>query len=196
MYQHTMSRTHYPPTNTHTRSDRGPILLWCWSDYCREPSSVARIHAARSACGQAGCRSEKVTILVEYYLVYCIIRVLDVLEGISSGKEAIDEERMTAIIKRQILNIHNQVRSITYDLWPLTFVSQVEEVPHEFFAFTIIGDFLFGDSPGDFPSYLNQEPRLRQLLNEPPSFWTSLVGRYFIQGPHVIVSGVICMERL
>ncbi len=69
-------------------------------------------------------------------------------------------------------------------------IVQVEEVPHEFFAFTIIGDFLFGDSPGDFPSYLNQEPRLRQLLSEPPFFWTALVGKYFIERPHVIVSGV------
>ncbi len=100
---------------------------------------------------------------------------------------------MTAIIKRQILNIHNQVRSLTTIRMCVSFnlcIVQVEEVPHEFFAFTIIGDFLFGDSPGDFPSYLNQEPRLRQLLSEPPSFWTALVGKYFIERPHVIVSGV------
>ena len=39
-------------------------------------------------------------------------RVLEILEKIASGKEAIDKERMTAIIKRQILNIHNQVRLV------------------------------------------------------------------------------------
>lgn len=39
-----------------------------------------------------------------------LFRLLEVLQGIVSGREALDEERMTAIIKRQILNIHNQVR--------------------------------------------------------------------------------------
>ena len=36
-------------------------------------------------------------------------RVLEVLAGIAQGREAIDEDRMSTIIKRQILNIHNQV---------------------------------------------------------------------------------------
>lgn len=31
------------------------------------------------------------------------------LGGIAQGREAIDEDRMSTIIKRQILSIHNQV---------------------------------------------------------------------------------------
>ena len=61
-------------------------------------------------------------------------------------------------------------------------------MPHDFFAFVLIGDFLFGHTPEEFSLFLNQEPRLRQLLTEPPSFWTDLTAKYFTQAPHVTVS--------
>lgn len=68
---------------------------------------------------------------------------------------------------------------------------QVEEMPHDFFAFTIIGDFLFSHTPDEFSVFLNQEPRLQQLLKKPTSFWVKMVAQYFVDAPHVMVSHLL-----
>lgn len=65
---------------------------------------------------------------------------------------------------------------------------QVEEMPHEAFAFMIIGDFLFSRTSDEFSKFLNQEPRLQLLLSEPLSFWIEMVTRYFVNAPHISVS--------
>lgn len=77
---------------------------------------------------------------------------------------------------------------MTFDLTMIHHVfQQVEEMPHEFFAFMIIGDFLFSRTSDEFSMFLNQEPRLQQLLNEPVSFWVKMVAQYLMDAPHVIV---------
>ncbi|XP_041346924.1 LOW QUALITY PROTEIN: uncharacterized protein C05D11.1-like, partial [Gigantopelta aegis] len=66
-------------------------------------------------------------------LVNINIKVKEVLEKLSNGTEEIDVKRMTNILNQRILKVANQV----------------EESPHYFFAFSLIGDFLFGDTPED-----------------------------------------------
>ena len=56
-------------------------------------------------------------------------RLVDVLEGIASGKEAIDMKRMASVLHRRILECLNHM----------------EERPHDTFAFMGIGDFLYGE---------------------------------------------------
>ena len=53
-------------------------------------------------------------LLMYYYGVHCVCtsftcRVLEVLSGIAEGREEIDMERMSSIIKRKIKNVLNQV---------------------------------------------------------------------------------------
>ena len=88
----------------------------------------------------------------------------------------------------------------------------MEESPHHFFAFALIGDFLFAQSkdevsgrfharyhtltpshphtltPSQFSTYVDQLPYFQRLLVEPDSFWVAIVTKYFVQAPHVTVS--------
>ena len=65
--------------------------------------------------------------------------------------------------------------------------TQVESSPHHYFAFALIGDFLFSHSPTELSSYLDQLPYYRRLLSEPHPFWVELVATYFTQAPHICV---------
>ena len=79
-----------------------------------------------------------------------------ILTGLADGKEEIDMKRMAVLIERQILAILNQVGDCiqNFVLCPLYFpIIQVEEMPHYFFAFSIIGDFLFSQSPEQVSSH-------------------------------------------
>lgn len=79
-----------------------------------------------------------------------------------------------------------------------------------FFAFAIIGDFLFAQSPDQvsateeyhlsstltdhvhhllqFPTFVDQLPRFKRLLKEPASFWVALIEKYFVKGHKIAVS--------
>ena len=88
-------------------------------------------------------------------------RVLSILKGIAEGKEEIDLDRMTVILKQNILKINEKVKLklklklylLLLLLFPLSniwlVIIQVETSPQYFFAFSFIGDFLFGDTPED-----------------------------------------------
>ncbi|CAI8039021.1 Uncharacterized protein C05D11.1 [Geodia barretti] len=98
-------------------------------------------------------------------------KALEVLSDLVSGQEEVDMERMTNLIKRQLLTI----------------LDHVESSPHHYFAFALIGDFLFSQSPTELSSYLDQLQFHQRLLSEPRPFWVELIRTYFISAPHICV---------
>ncbi|XP_011407072.2 PREDICTED: uncharacterized protein C05D11.1-like [Amphimedon queenslandica] len=103
-------------------------------------------------------------------------KVVSVLQSLSDGSESVDMSRMASILKQRILKILNQV----------------EECPHYFFAFSLIGDFLF--RPDDFGDYLDQVPRYEKLLNETESFWVELITEYFVTPHRITILGTPSAE--
>ena len=45
-----------------------------------------------------------------------------------------------------------------------------------------------------FSDYIDQIPHYRKLLKEPQSFWVDMVKKYFVDAPHVAVSGKSSMK--
>ena len=66
--------------------------------------------------------------MLELYVIFD--RTFTLLQNLSSGTEAIDMKRMGSVIHRRILEALNNM----------------EDQPHETFAFMCIGDFLYDDS--------------------------------------------------
>ena len=48
-------------------------------------------------------------LLKLFYFMCDVLRVLEVLLGLAEGREELDTERMSSIIKRKIKNVMNQV---------------------------------------------------------------------------------------
>lgn len=113
----------------------------------------------------SGCPVGKISGLCE--------RVGQVMSELGSGSRELEMGRMKTIVKNQMLQILNQA----------------EETPHYFFAFAIIGDFLFAKSPDQFAAFIDHLPRFKQLLKEPASFWVALVDKYFVKGHRIVVLG-------
>jgi Zn-dependent M16 (insulinase) family peptidase len=105
-------------------------------------------------------------------------KVMEVLGGFSKGNETFDMERIRNILNQRIVKI----------------LDKVENYPHYFFAFALIGDFLFGDSPEDFTAYLDQVPRYKGLLEEPSTFWKNLLEKYLTNAPKITIVGTPSSE--
>ncbi|XP_033646112.1 uncharacterized protein C05D11.1-like [Asterias rubens] len=100
-------------------------------------------------------------------------RLVDVLEGIASGKEAIDMKRMASVLHRRILECLNHM----------------EERPHDTFAFMGIGDFLYGEDEDQLAQRLNQVENYKKQVKEPDTFWTKLMAAYLTSANSVTIIG-------
>lgn len=102
----------------------------------------------------------------------CKEKIVEVLAGISKGKEDIDMKRMASVIHRQIL----------------TAKEAYENKPHETLAFMAIGDVLYSQKPGDFQQGARKIERLKELGKEPEAFWANFIKTYFLSKSTVSVS--------
>ncbi|XP_022082849.1 uncharacterized protein C05D11.1-like [Acanthaster planci] len=100
-------------------------------------------------------------------------RLFATLEGMASGKEAVDMERMASVLHRRILECLNHM----------------EERPHDTFAFMGIGDFLYCDTMDELEQRLNQVENYKKQVKESDSFWKELLKRYFISAKSVTILG-------
>lgn len=100
-------------------------------------------------------------------------RLLTLFENLSQKKEMIDMKRMKSIIHRQILEA----------------MSALEDAPHSYIAFHIIGEFLYGNTLDDMTSRLNQIDFFRQLETEPQDYWVDLLTSVFIGKKYVLILG-------
>ncbi|XP_077994627.1 uncharacterized protein C05D11.1-like [Glandiceps talaboti] len=100
-------------------------------------------------------------------------KMLAVLKLIADGTEAIDIKRLNSIIHKQVLEALNNM----------------EDKPHDTFAFIIIGDALYGDTQEDLEGRLNQITDFKKLSQEPVDFWTQLLDKHYIKQPCVTIVG-------
>ncbi|XP_071956159.1 uncharacterized protein C05D11.1-like [Antedon mediterranea] len=100
-------------------------------------------------------------------------KLLTVIGDIVSGKEAIDMTRMASVIHREILDSLNNM----------------EERPHDTFAFICIGDFLYGNKAEELNKRLNQIEDFKKLIKEPAEFWNNLLKRYVTEAKAVTIIG-------
>ncbi|XP_038073979.1 uncharacterized protein C05D11.1-like isoform X2 [Patiria miniata] len=100
-------------------------------------------------------------------------RLCSTLDGISSGKEPVDMERMASVLHRRILECLNHM----------------EERPHDTFAFMGIGDFLYCDTKEELEQRLNQVENYKKQVKEPDSFWKKLLTDFFITAKSVTILG-------
>ncbi|XP_070567442.1 uncharacterized protein C05D11.1-like isoform X2 [Ptychodera flava] len=100
-------------------------------------------------------------------------KMISVLSNIANGTEAIDMKRMASIIHKQILESLNNM----------------EERPHDTFAFIIIGDALYGDIQEDLEGRLNQVSDFKKLMKEPTEFWTTMLDEIYVKPTTVTIIG-------
>ncbi|XP_014204980.1 uncharacterized protein C05D11.1 [Copidosoma floridanum] len=116
--------------------------------------------------------------ITTFYLQFCNVpkakisqvkdRLVDVLK-----KFTIDMQRMNTVIHRHILET----------------MSNLERNPHDFMAFAIIGDFLFGKGKEDLEGRLNEIESLKKLQSKSADYWMDLLKRYFIDTPCAVIKG-------
>ncbi|XP_063960885.1 uncharacterized protein C05D11.1-like [Lytechinus pictus] len=100
-------------------------------------------------------------------------RTFSLLNNLSNGTEDIDMVRMKSVIHRRILEALNNM----------------EDNPHETFAFMCIGDFLYDNTEEELKQRLNQVDDFRRLQSEEKPFWCSLLKEYFVDPPSVMIIG-------
>lgn len=107
-------------------------------------------------------------------------KVLEILNGIASGKEEFDLERMITQIHRSLLEEMNSV----------------EDSPHDTLAFLSIGDFLYSTKNGTMQEYVDKINHLKTLKEEKNDFWINLMKKYLIGQKLVIVIGDPSEEKM
>ncbi|KAL3870528.1 hypothetical protein ACJMK2_038582 [Sinanodonta woodiana] len=100
-------------------------------------------------------------------------RLTDLLNKLATGQEKIDMTRMYNVIHRKILER----------------LSSVEDHPHDTVAHVLIGDFLFGNAKEDLETRTSVISMLKQMKSKPDQFWVDLLVCFFINKPHVVITG-------
>jgi len=107
-------------------------------------------------------------------------KVLDIMNGIASGKEAFDLDRM-------IVQIHQSL---------LTEMNSVEDSPHDALAYIAIGDFLYSTESDTMQNNVDKIKHLKNLKEEKTDFWISLMKKYLIGQKLVVVIGDPSEEKM
>lgn len=107
-------------------------------------------------------------------------KVMEILSGISCGKEEFDLERMKIQIHRSLLEE----------------MVSVEDSPHDVLAFFAIGDFLYSTKSDNMQEYVDKIKHLKRLKGEGVEFWLRLMNKYLIGQKMVVVIGDPSEEKM
>lgn len=98
-------------------------------------------------------------------------KIKEVLGNLTEGKEVIDMGRMGVVIHRKILDTKNNF----------------ENHPHDTFADSIVGDFLYSTKAEDLHSRLSIIQDLKKLQKETVDYWVALLKNYFGKSSSCVV---------
>lgn len=98
-------------------------------------------------------------------------RLIQLLVDIANGKDPIDENRLKIVFEKFILER----------------VSSLENSPHDYIGFNVIGDFLYGHTDDDFEQRLNVTSIIRRFQEYPIDYWLNVLRKYFVDSKQVVV---------
>lgn len=98
---------------------------------------------------------------------------LELLKSIASSPESIDMERMKSVIHRKKMQL----------------LSSLETRPHSHISSSVIGAFLYAREASHLTVRLRQIPFYEEAEKADAKFWCSLITKYFLSQPYVLVIG-------
>ncbi|XP_065172046.1 uncharacterized protein C05D11.1-like, partial [Atheta coriaria] len=99
-------------------------------------------------------------------------------------KQIADDEDIHMEQMKNVINRHIQES-----------LSSVEVNPHHTVAFMVIGHMLYGNTKEDLEQRVNPIVDLKKMLDEPKSFWVSLLKQYFVDNIQLAIQGVPSIQE-